>query len=202
MKHYFKIAAKVLTLYNIGCGKDYINCGISQYSVCNSQFVCLCQFFFVPLHRIFNSTLRSVKKRKSERVYNSHLRHLHFIEAVDSLIKKSHSSKVKLDKICRIAASSAAPQFYIAPKQALEMYSRYVRTGEIPVSQEVTRRMYLCLFEKYKAALEQNGNTEFKYSIMQEVIESPAPSFFISPKMAAYYYYVSMRYKRSLSRNK
>lgn len=99
-----------------------------------------------------------------------------------------------------MAASSAAPQFYIAPKQALEMYSTYLRTGNIPVSLDVTRQMYLCIFERYKAALAQSGNTEFKYSVMQEVIESPAPSFFIVPKMAASYYYYAMRYKRSLCR--
>lgn len=77
-----------------------------------------------------------------------------------------------------------------------------MRTGSIQVVSDITRSMYMCIFEKYRAALEANGGLDFKYSIMQDVLESPAPSFFISPTDAKGFYYRAMKYKRSLARKK
>lgn len=99
-----------------------------------------------------------------------------------------------------MASISAAPQFYVTPKQALYAYNKYKRTGTISASSEITRQMYLCIFGKYDAALAAGNGADFKYSIMQDVLESAAPSFFINPSVAFVFYYRAMAYKRSLAR--
>ena len=119
---------------------------------------------------------------------------------MDKLWKTTSSSHPNLKKLCAAVATSAAPQFYITPKQALEKYHEYKRTNTIRVSSAATRQMYLCIFSKYEDAYATRGNVEFKYSIMQDVLESPAPSFYISPSAAIAFYYRAMAYKRTLAR--
>ena len=82
----------------------------------------------------------------------------------------------------------------------MEKYNEYKRTHSVDVSSDITRQMYLCIFERYEREFNTRGETEFKYSIMQDVLESPAPSFYISPGAATFFYYRAMKYKRSLAR--
>lgn len=74
-----------------------------------------------------------------------------------------------------------------------------MQTGIIDASSEVTRNMYRCIFDRYKIALDANNGADFKYSIMQDVLDAPAPSFFITPSAAIKFYYRAMAYKRSLA---
>ena len=124
---------------------------------------------------------------------------MHFLEAVNKLWKSTSSAHPNLKKLCVVASQSAAPQFYITPKHALDKYSEFVQTGVIDASSEVTRDMYRCIFARYKVALDANNGVDFKYSVMQDVLDSPAPSFFITPTAAIKFYYRAMAYKRSLA---
>lgn len=120
---------------------------------------------------------------------------------MDKLWKKSTSQHPNLKKLCAVVSTSEAPQFYITPKQALEKYNEYKRTGTIAHcgSSEVTRSMYKAIFERYEVASANSRGLDFKYSIMQDVLESPAPSFYISPNTAFAFYYRAMAYKRTLA---
>lgn len=142
-------------------------------------------------------TPRSVK---SERIYNFHCRQLDFIEAVNKLWKKSHSNRPNLQRLCALAAASPAPRFYVTPRHALDEYGDYTRTGVICRENAIAKEMYRCIFERYERALADSNGVEFKYAIMQNVLDEPAPSFYLSPKAAYAYYCNAMAYKRSLSR--
>lgn len=78
------------------------------------------------------------------------------------------------------------------------MYYRYKQTGSVNCTQNVKRRMLTCIFERFEAALAASDGSEFKYSIMQDVLDAPAPSFFISPESAYLMFYKALHYKRSL----
>lgn len=164
---------------------------------CRCYFLLDMSFIFSTFASNFITNYRSVK---SERIYNHHLRQLHFIEEVNKLWKKSSSKHPNFKKLCAVASSSTAPRFYITPRQALEKYAQYQRTGSIDVSSTLTEQMYLCIFERYEAALAARNGSDFKYSIMQDVLDEPAPSFYISPTAAVVFYYRAMAYKRSLAR--
>lgn len=82
----------------------------------------------------------------------------------------------------------------------MDEYCEYKRAGVICRKDKIAREMYKCIFERYEKALAENNGTEFKYSIMQDVLDGAAPSFFISPIAAYDFYCRAMRYKRSLSR--
>ncbi len=121
---------------------------------------------------------------------------MHFIEAVDRLWKAKFISRPRLSYLCRTVAQSPAPQFYITPKQALEKYSLWEQTGRIEGESEYTRRMYQDIFTRFRARYAESGGIDFKYVIMQDVLEQPAPSFYINPNAALTFYYRAMAYRR------
>lgn len=47
----------------------------------------------------------------------------------------------------------------------------------------------MCIFERYEQALANNITGDFKYSVMQDVLDAPAPSFFLNPDAAVKFYY-------------
>lgn len=61
--------------------------------------------------------------------------------------------------------------------------------------------MYLDIFSRYDALVE-SGSCDFKYSIMMDVLDSPAPSFYINPSAAHAYYYRAMKERRKMNRNR
>lgn len=174
--------------------KKYRKC---NYSTSDCNYYLLMSFFFCNFASNFKPHARSVK---SERIYNSQLRQLHFIEAVNKLWKKTLSKHPNVKRICEIASSSPAPKFYISPKRALSKYYEWKQTGSIKNVTELTNSMYELIFERYEEALKLNNGTDFKYSIMQDVLDSPAPSFYISPYSAYNFYCRSIRHKRALAK--
>lgn len=139
---------------------------------------------------------------KSEKSYIQHLKKLHFVEAVYRLWKQA-GGKLDLSKYCPLAAASVAPQFYLAPTHALEIYAQYKNTGTTEAKKGMTQQMYVELFKRYEQLLAENDskNTHLsKYSIMQDAIETQAPSFFIEPSYAVNFYFRAMAYKRTLSK--
>lgn len=163
----------------------------------------MCDFYLAIL-RFFCTFAQNFKPRrsvKSERIYNFHLRQLHFIEAVNKLWKKTPSGKLNLKNLCTLAAAtSPAPRFYVTPRHALDQYFDYKRTGVVCRKNDVAKDMYKCIFERYEKALEKNNGVEFRYSVMQNVLDEAAPSFFLSPKSAYSFYCRAIEYKRSLAR--
>ncbi len=157
--------------------------------------ICLFAVLSVPLHH--TNLISTCPVRLTERNYNSHLRQQHFVEAVDRLWKAKFISRPRLSYLCRTVAESPAPQFYITPKQALEQYNRWEQTGEIRCEGEQTRRMYLDIFTRFRARYAESGGIDFKYVVMQEVLEQPAPSFYINPSAALTFYYRAMAHRRS-----
>lgn len=137
---------------------------------------------------------------KTERTYNAGLRSEHFIAAVH---KQLHGGKkpFPIGKLCAMVAASPAPQFYVAPKRALEMYNLYRKTGRIIPSSERHLQMYLEIFRRYDEMMASMQGA-FKYSVMQDVLEQPAPSFYIEPSGATEYYYRAMAARRRRNRNK
>ncbi|MBQ6724032.1 MAG: hypothetical protein IJQ84_05920 [Paludibacteraceae bacterium] len=59
--------------------------------------------------------------------------------------------------------------------------------------------MYLSIFAKYDALI-NGGTSDFKYAVMQDVLEQPAPSFYLNPSSAVVFYYRAMAQHRKLCR--
>ena len=74
----------------------------------------------------------------------------------------------------KVAAESGAPRFYCTYEQARRFVSLINRKQPLPLKQENKRRMYRGIYKKWKAA----GYTTFK--ALYEIINSPAPSFYLS----------------------
>lgn len=145
--------------------------------------------------------MNGLLKLKTERTYYSELRLAHFLDAVNKQLKRS-KKVITIQHACAITAQEPAPQFYITPKQALEFYSEYKRTGKIPASKSNIRQMYEDIFLRYTQKQEELGWAGVKYLVMQEVLDEPAPSFYFNPKSAQQLYYKAVLLKRKKGRNK
>lgn len=78
------------------------------------------------------------------------------------------------------------------------MYNLYRKNGYIKGKSAVTTQMYLDIFSRYEARYAEARSNDFKYTIMQEVLDNTAPSFYIEPKAALAFYYRAMAQRRLL----
>lgn len=62
--------------------------------------------------------------------------------------------------------------------------------------------MYLDIFERYQTLYRQQKGLDFKYSVMQDVLEQSAPSFYINPTAALAFYYRAMATRRALKKQR
>ena len=56
--------------------------------------------------------------------------------------------------------------------------------------------MYLDIFARFQDRYNRQGGIDFKYSVMQDILEQPAPSFYINPSAARAFYYRAMAARR------
>lgn len=140
--------------------------------------------------------------KPSERLYNRRLRQTHFVQAVDKLWKTAFASRPNLTYLCRAVAQSPAPQFYVSPKHALEQYNLWLSTGTVRTACPYTRQMYLDIFTRFQARYDRQGGIDFKYSVMQDILEQPAPSFYINPSAARAFYYRALAEKRKRNKSR
>jgi len=139
--------------------------------------------------------------RKTERTYNSNLRGEHFVAAVQQRLRSDkHHTPFRL--ICSQVASQPAPQFYVSPQVAMSKYWEYKRTGIVRAAHETTRQMYLEIIRRVDERLSQSPCRMYLYRVIQDVIEEPAPSFYIESNeiAAAVYYYRFISAKRKKNR--
>ena len=124
-----------------------------------------------------------------------------FLEAYNKCMKNIKRPVVmKVHEICRLVALSPAPRFYVSVEEALRQYRRYKRTGQIDFPRQSTRKMYMEIFRRYEEALEKCGASCFKFSIMNDILESQAPCFYMETSSAFKFYYRAMSHKRKSCR--
>lgn len=136
--------------------------------------------------------------RESEKKVNGNLKKLHFLEVVDKIQRQKRYHGYSLKDVCIIAAKSEAPQYYLAAKHTLEVYNRFKQTGILPTKSEVEQAKYKEIFTKYEEARKQHPRVYEKFTCMLQVLTNKASSFFLNPDGILDFYYLAMKYRRSL----
>lgn len=92
-----------------------------------------------------------------------------------------------------------APSFYVEAESVLRKYYEYRKN---PEAFKVGRRqdLLLELFKRYEEIRNKYGKSVCQYTIMEAIVNQPAPSFYLTPKYAITFYYNAMRNKRLKAR--
>lgn len=81
-------------------------------------------------------------------------------------------------------SEECAPKYYISPERALIGINAICHNEKEILKNKKTYQMYKELYQKYKYFLENNkiGKYLKKYQIIEDIINTPASSFFLEPE--------------------
>ena len=120
-----------------------------------------------------------------------------FTHIVYNLMRKELRDE-KMETILREAAKQPAPRFYVSFENARRFVSLLVRGRNIPIVRSSTFAMYEELHRRYidlKREYRLRGVRCPNYSILREIIDQPAPSFYTDVETLRCLFYKYLRKK-------
>ena len=109
-------------------------------------------------------------------------------DLIDAYIKVCNEAKPWSQKDAyRLTVKQPAPRYYVSAKQAYQIIARMVRGdfSQVDTFQENRRRMYYSIFDRVMKLSESPLYMGMKlWHIIPFAVASPAPEFFITPKVA------------------
>lgn len=131
----------------------------------------------------------------------------HVVETFNEAVKQLQYRGLppsNLRTIIRHAMSLGAPRFYVSFDKAARFVSLLHRGKSIPVKSPRRIALYTELHRRYEAFLKEHPSYEGNYSILREILQEPAPSFYISHKSFTQirYSYYRMKRKKALERKR
>ena len=115
-----------------------------------------------------NSRSKSVREMRKEAVVKT------FFETVKQL--KSKDKNVTQEEIFNNASKCAAPRFFVTFEIARRLISSMVKNRRLPIKNKNKIEMYKELYRRY---MKQNKGNVGNYTILESIIEEPAPSFYL-----------------------
>ncbi len=115
-----------------------------------------------------NSSSKSVREMRKEAVVKT------FFETVKQL--KSKNKNVTQEEIFNNASKCAAPRFFVTFEIARRLISSMVKNRRLPIKNKNKIEMYKELYRRY---MKQNKGNVGNYTILESIIEEPAPSFYL-----------------------
>lgn len=97
-----------------------------------------------------------------------------------------------LDEIIKHAVKSEAPRFYVTFENARRFVSMMVRNKKLPLINNNKIAMYKEIYRRYRERI-KNCSTRYKYVILEQIIEEPAPSFYLDEETFRGIVYRSLR---------
>ena len=99
---------------------------------------------------------------------------------------------VTQNEVIEHAARSTAPRFYVTFENARRFVSLLMRGKRLPIVNKNKVEMYKEIYRRYKARL-KDCNKRYKYLILEQIIEEPAPSFYLDEETFRGIVYKSLR---------
>ena len=131
-----------------------------------------------------NMSNDSVREIRRQDVVNS------FFDSLKELRKtKPYASQ---SEIIEHASKSSAPRFYVTFENARRFISLLMRGKRLPITNKNKIAMYKEIFRRYKEKV-KNVEARYKYIILENIIEEPAPSFYIDEETFRGILYRSLR---------
>jgi hypothetical protein len=115
-------------------------------------------------------------------------------DVVNALYKAmSENSDKKVLESFDIARKMEAPRFYVTFDTARRFVSMLDRGLELPLKNENKKRMYQELYNRLK---KKRGDKKLCYQLLEEIITSPAPEFYMDFETFEQVFYKTIRSKK------
>lgn len=115
-------------------------------------------------------------------------------DVVNALYKAmSENPDKKVLELFDIARKMEAPRFYVTFDNARRFVSMLDRGLELPLIFESKKRMYQELYNRLK---KKRGDKKKCYQLLEEIITSPAPEFYMDEETFKQVFYKTIRSKR------
>lgn len=115
-------------------------------------------------------------------------------DVVNALYKAmSENPDKKILDLFDIARKMETPRFYVTFNRARRFVSMLDRGLELPLTFENKKRMYKELHRRLK---KKRGDKKGCYTLLEEIIESPAPEFYMDVETFKQVFYKTIRSKR------
>ena len=82
------------------------------------------------------------------------------------------------DEIIKHAANSKAPRFYVTFENARRLISLMARKKKLPLINTNKLAMYKEIYRRYVQRV-KDCSKRYKYIVLEQIIEEPAPSFYL-----------------------
>lgn len=112
----------------------------------------------------------SVREMRKQDVINS------FYESYKELRKTRPFAT--LNEVIGFAVKNKAPRFYVTFENARRFISMLSRKKRLPIVNENKLEMYKEIYRRYVQQV-KDCNKRYKYTILEKIIEEPAPSFYL-----------------------
>ncbi len=124
------------------------------------------------------------------------LRKKAIVETFFETLKNSRKSDpfATLEKVIEKAAGKRAPRFFVSFENARRFVSLMVRKKRLPLVNKNKIEMYKELFRRYKKMREDDvRNRVINYTVLEKIIEQPAPSFYLDAETFRCLLYKALR---------
>lgn len=101
-------------------------------------------------------------------------------------------------EIIKHAASKNAPRFYITFENARRFTSLLLRKKKLPHINRNKLEMYKEIYRRYLKRVKENG-AEHKYMILEQIIQEPAPSFYLDEQTFRGIVYKTLRTQQAIA---
>ena len=99
-----------------------------------------------------------------------------------------------LEKIIEKAANTKAPRFFVSFENARRFVSMLVRKKKLPLVNKNKVELYKELFRRYKKYRQEDyTSTVINYTLLEKIIEEPAPSFYLDTETFRCLLYKALR---------
>lgn len=117
-----------------------------------------------------NTIKNSVRDIRRQDVVNSFFGSLKELRKTKPFVSQS--------EVIEHASKSSAPRFYVTFENARRFVSLLMRKKELPITNKNKVEMYKEIYRRYRKQA-QECDSRYKYLILEDIIEEPAPSFYI-----------------------
>ena len=108
----------------------------------------------------------------------------------------SENPDKKIGELFKIACKMPAPRFYVTFDQARRFVSLLDRELEFPLKNENKKRLYQELHRRLKR---KRGDKKGCYKLLEDIIASPAPEFYMDEETFKQVFYKTIRSKKQCS---
>lgn len=90
----------------------------------------------------------------------------------------AENKELSIEALIGVASKLPAPRFYCTFENARRFVSLLDRGKPLPLKQENKIAMYEEIFRRYKLLAGDSGK-RYKYTVLENIIKEPAPSFYL-----------------------